>query len=100
MEDAVKQVQIGMPLSVPLKNCGLFPPMVLHMLSIGEESGDMEGMLLNVAEYYDEEVEQTTQQATALMEPLIVVVMAIVVVGIIAAIYAPILGMYEIADGS
>lgn len=100
LEDAVKQVQIGMPLSVPLKNCGLFPPMVLHMLSIGEESGDMEGMLLNVAEYYDEEVEQTTQQATALMEPLIVVVMAIVVVGIIAAIYAPILGMYEVADGS
>ncbi len=95
MEEAVRQVQRGLPLSAPLKASGLFPPMVLHMLSIGEESGDMEGMLLNVAEYYDEEVELTTQQATALMEPLIVVVMAVVVVGIIAAIYAPILTMYE-----
>lgn len=95
MEEAVRQVQRGLPLSAPLKSSGLFPPMVLHMLSIGEESGDMEGMLLNVADYYDEEVELTTQQATALMEPLIVVVMAVVVVGIIAAIYAPILTMYE-----
>lgn len=97
LEEAVKQVQRGMPLSAPLRACGLFPPMVLHMLAIGEESGDMEGMLLNVAEYYDEEVELTTQSATALMEPLIVVVMAVVVVGIIAAIYAPILTMYDVA---
>lgn len=97
MEEAVRQVQRGMPLSAPLRASGLFPPMVLHMLAIGEESGDMEGMLLNVAEYYDEEVQLTTEQATALMEPLIVVVMAVVVVGIIAAIYAPILTMYDVA---
>ena len=99
LQDAVKQVQRGMPLSAPLKASGLFPPMVLHMLSIGEESGNVEGMLNNVAEYYDEEVEIATQQATSLMEPLIVVVMAVVVVAIIAAIYAPILGMYNLAEG-
>lgn len=99
LAEAVKQVQRGLPLSVPLKASGLFPPMVIHMLAIGEESGDMESMLVNVAEYYDEEVEITTQQATSLMEPLIVVVMAVVVVAIVAAIYAPILDMYKVAEG-
>lgn len=99
LQEAIRQVQRGMPLSAPLKASGLFPPMVLHMLAIGEESGNVEGMLENVAEYYDEEVEITTQQATSLMEPLIIVVMAVVVVAIIAAIYAPILGMYGLAEG-
>lgn len=99
LKDAVKQVQKGIPLSAPLKASGLFPSLVVHMLSIGEESGDMESMLMNVAEYYDEEVELATQQATSLMEPLIIVVMAVVVVAIIAAIYAPILDMYSLAEG-
>ena len=97
--EAAKQVQRGLPLSAPLKTSGLFPSMVIHMISIGEESGDMEGMLMNVAEYYDEEVQLATEQATALMEPLIIVVMAVVVVSIIAAIYAPILDMYSLAEG-
>ena len=70
------------------------------MLAIGEESGNVEEMLDNVASYYDEEVELTTQQATALMEPLTIVVMAVVVVAIIAAIYAPILDMYNLAEGN
>lgn len=99
LKEAVNQVQRGLPLSVPLKASGLFPPLVFHMLAIGEESGDVESMLVNVAEYYDEEVELTTQQATALMEPLIIVVMAVVVVAIVAAIYAPILSMYKVAEG-
>lgn len=99
LQEAIKQVKIGMPLSAPLKASGLFPPMVIHMLTIGEESGNVESMLDNVAEYYDEEVEITTKQATSLMEPLIIVVMAVVVVAIIAGIYAPILGMYNLAEG-
>lgn len=99
LQEAIKQVKIGMPLSAPLKASGLFPPMVIHMLTIGEESGNVESMLDNVAEYYDEEVEITTKQATSMMEPLIIVVMAVVVVAIIAAIYAPIFGMYGLAEG-
>ena len=99
LREAAKQVQRGLPLSAPLKASGLFPSLVIHMISIGEESGDMEGMLMNVAEYYDEEVQLATEQATALMEPLIIVVMAVVVVSIIAAIYAPILDMYSLAEG-
>lgn len=99
LADAVVQVQRGAPLSAPLKASGMFPSMVLHMLSIGEESGNVEDMLDNVAEYYDEEVTLATDAATALMEPLIIVVMAVVVVGIIAAVYAPVLNMYTLAEG-
>ena len=99
LADAVVQVQRGAPLSAPLKASGRFPSMVLHMLSIGEESGNVEEMLDNVAEYYDEEVTLATDSATAMMEPLIIVVMAVVVCGIIAAVYAPILDMYSLAEG-
>ena len=99
LADAVVQVQRGAPLSAPIKASGIFPNMVVHMLTIGEESGNMEEMLVNVAEYYDEEVTLATDSATAMMEPLIIVVMAVVVVGIIAAIYAPILSMYTLAEG-
>ena len=99
LADAVDQVQRGAPLSAPIKASGIFPNMVVHMLSIGEESGNVEEMLVNVAEYYDEEVTLATDSATAMMEPLIIVVMAVVVIGIIAAIYAPILSMYTLAEG-
>lgn len=99
LADAVVQVQRGAPLSAPIKASGIFPNMVVHMLSIGEESGNVEEMLVNVAEYYDEEVTLATDSATAMMEPLIIVVMAVVVIGIIAAVYAPILSMYTLAEG-
>ena len=99
LAEAVVQVQRGAPLSAPLKASGMFPSMVIHMLTIGEESGNVEDMLDNVAEYYDEEVTLATDAATALMEPLIIVIMAVVVVGIIAAVYAPVLNMYTLAEG-
>lgn len=93
--DAAKQVQQGVALSVPLKASGLFPPMIMHMLSIGEETGNLEEMLNNSAEYYNEEVEMATQQMTALMEPVIIVCMAGVVCLLIAAIYGPMMSMYQ-----
>ena len=95
LEEAARQVQRGMALSTPLKASGIFPSMILHMLGIGEETGNMEEMLTNSADYYDEEVELTTQQATALMEPLILIVMAGIVCLLIAAIYGPMMAMYE-----
>ncbi len=95
LEEAARQVQRGMALSTPLKASGIFPSMILHMLGIGEETGNMEEMLTNSADYYDEEVELTTQQATALMEPLILIVMAGIVCLLIAAIYGPMMSMYE-----
>lgn len=95
LEEAAKQVQRGMALSVPLKASGLFPAMIMQMLAIGEETGNMEEMLTNAANYYDEEVESTTQQATALMEPLVLIFMAGIVCLLIAAVYGPMMSLYN-----
>ena len=100
MMDAKDQVMRGMALSRPLKTCGLFPPMVVHMVSIGEETGNMEEMLEKVADYYDEEVEAATQAVTAIMEPLIIILMAAIVVPIMGAIMAPMLSIYSMAENS
>lgn len=93
--DAKEQVMRGMPLSRPLKTCGLFPPMVVHMVSIGEETGNIESMLENVADYYEEDVQVATEQVMALMEPMIIVVMAIMVGFMIMAIMQPMFVLYD-----
>ena len=82
-------VSLGLPLSNQLKSTGLFPAMVVHMVGIGEETGNVEEMLTNSATYYEEEVEVQTQTLTSLMEPIIIVLMAFVVVLLIMAIYQP-----------
>lgn len=69
---AKEEIAKGVPLSEPLKNGGLFPPMVVHMMAIGEETGEIEEMLDKLADYYDEEVEVTTQTVLALLEPMII----------------------------
>jgi type IV pilus assembly protein PilC len=92
---AREDVAKGVPLSEPITQCGLFPPMVGHMTKVGEETGDLEGMLNRLAEYYDEEVEMATQTALAAMEPCIILVMAAIVCVLVAAIMAPMLSLYE-----
>ena len=88
----------GIPLSEPIVASGLFPPMVGHMTKIGEETGDLEGMLDKMAEYYDEEVEMATQTVMAAMEPMIILVLAAVVGTLVAAIMAPMMSMYSAMD--
>jgi len=99
MLEARDEVIKGVPLSEPLQQSGLFPPMLYHMVRIGEESGSTEEMLTKLADYYDEEVEMATQSLMAAMEPLIIIVMALVVCIILAAIMAPMLTMYSALDG-
>lgn len=93
--DAKDQVSRGVSLSRPLKTCGLFPPMVIHMVSIGEETGNTEKMLENIAEYYEEDVQMATEQMMALLEPLIIIVMAVIVGLLIIAIMQPMLVLYD-----
>ncbi|HOO28887.1 MAG TPA: type II secretion system F family protein, partial [Lachnospiraceae bacterium] len=93
--NAKDQVSNGVALSKPLKMCGLFPPMVVHMVSIGEETGNLEDMLENIAAYYEEEVTEATEQLTAVMEPMIILIMALVVGILIMAIMQPMLTLYD-----
>ena len=95
---AREEVMKGIPLSEPLETSGIFPPMVYHMTSIGEDTGNMEDMLTKLADYYDEEVEITTQSVLAAMEPLIIVFMALIVGTLVIALIMPIGTMYEGLD--
>lgn len=96
--DAKEEITIGMPLSRPLQESGLFPPMVYQMIRIGEESGNTEEMLDKLADYYEEEVEMSVQAVMAALEPMIIVVLAIVVGGLVAACMMPMMSMYEALD--
>ena len=98
MMKAREEVMKGIPLSEPLAASEVFPPMVYHMTGIGEETGNMEEMLNKLADYYDEEVEITTQSVLAAMEPLIIVFMALIVGTLVIAVIMPIGTMYEGLD--
>jgi type IV pilus assembly protein PilC len=95
LQKAQKDVKEGIALSRPLQDSGVFPPMVYHMIRIGEETGNMEEMLDKISDYYDEEVEMATQSLLAAMEPLLIVLMALIVVPIILAIMLPMFSMYS-----
>jgi len=95
MKDAKDQVTRGVALSRPLKTSGLFPPMVIHMVSIGEETGNIEQMLENVAGYYEDDVQAATESMMALMEPFIIIVMAGVVGFLVIAMLSPMFSLYE-----
>lgn len=95
---AREEVMKGIPLSEPLTASKIFPPMVCHMTGIGEETGNIEDMLEKLADYYDEEVEMTTQSVLAAMEPLIIVFMALVVGTLVIAVISPIGAMYNGLD--
>lgn len=88
----------GQPMSLALENTKMFPPMMYHMIRIGEESGSTDEMLEKLAEYYDQEVEAATAALMAAMEPLIIIVLAGVVGFLIAAIMSPMMTMYESLD--
>lgn len=95
LKSAVEQIMIGVPLSQPVQTCGLFPPMVYHMMHIGEEAGSTEEMLNKLADYYEEEVELAVQSLMAAMEPMIIIVLAGIVGLLIAAVMAPMVTMYS-----
>lgn len=92
---AREEVARGIPLSLPLKESGLFPAMIYQMISIGEESGNLEDMLDCVANYFEEEVEMGTESLTAVLEPLIIVLLAAVVGFLVISIMLPMVTMYK-----
>ena len=98
MRDARADVIQGVPLSQPIEKSGLFPPMVYHMVRIGEETGNIENMLDTLADYYEEEVEVATQSLMAALEPLMIIMLAGVCGVIIGAVMAPMAAMYTGLD--
>ena len=98
LRETREEVIKGVPMSEPIQNSKLFPPMVGYMTKIGEETGDIEGMLNKLADYYDEEVEMATQTLMAALEPLIMMVLAGIVILLISVIMGPMISMYGALD--
>ncbi len=90
-----EEVSKGVPLSEPLMKSEYIPPRLCHMTKIGEDTGNLEAMLDNLAEYYEEEVENTTSTLTSIMEPMIIIVLAAIVGIILIAIMSPMLSIYS-----
>lgn len=95
IQEARVDVEQGANLSEPLFRCGLFPPMVPQMIKIGEETGNIDGMLTKAADYYEDEVEIATASLTTMMEPLIIVVLGVIVGVLVLAMYMPMISMYS-----
>jgi general secretion pathway protein F len=97
--DAIGSIREGQSIAEPLKKSGKFPPLVTHMISVGEKSGKLEGMLESVSDAYDAAVEARVQVVTSLLEPLIIVIMGAGVAFIAMAILMPLIQMSSFAGG-
>jgi len=91
IDRARESITEGASIAAPLRASGEFPPMVTQMIEVGEQSGELEAMLAKVAETYDEEVETTVSRLTALLEPVLILVMVGIVLFIIMATLQPVM---------
>jgi type IV pilus assembly protein PilC len=97
---AIREVQdsvrTGEAITAPLANHPVFPPMVVQMMSVGEDTGALDAMLLKIAQFYDQEVEATTEALTALIEPLMIAFLGAIVGSMIIAMYMPIFKVFDL----
>jgi type IV pilus assembly protein PilC len=93
IEDAImvvrKGVESGLTVAQPLKETGVFPPMVIQMIGVGEQTGALDAMLSKIADFYEEEVDQAVANLLTLMEPIMILFLGVTVGGIIVAMYLP-----------
>jgi general secretion pathway protein F len=93
VEEARQNIREGETIAEPLKRSGQFPPLVTHMIAVGEKSGEMEEMLRRIGQIYDGEVDRVITRFTSLLEPVMIVVMGVIVLFIVVAILLPIFEM-------
>ena len=88
----------GETIAAPLQKSKVFPPMVISMIAVGEQTGGLDEMLTKIADFYDDEVDAAVSGLLAAMEPLMIVFLGVVVGGMIVAMYLPIFGMIQMAQ--
>jgi len=96
VRDVQESVRNGESLTGPLAQHAIFPPMVVQMLAVGEDTGALDAMLHKISEFYDQEVESTTESLTALIEPLMIAVLGGLVGSMIIALYMPIFKVFDL----
>ena len=93
--DSIRQ---GIPIYTPLEDEPVFPPMVTRMIAVGEETGDLDGMLSKIGDFYESEVDATIKSLTSIIEPLMIVVVGGIVGGIIVAMYLPMFQIFKLIE--
>ena len=96
VHDAVKE---GEPMAPPLSATKIFPDMVISMIEVGEETGKLPDMLEKIADTYDEEVDNAVSALTSMIEPLMIVFLAVIVGGIVIALFSPLITIIQTLGG-
>lgn len=96
VQDVEESVRSGEPLARPLENHPVFPPMVVQMMAVGEDTGSLDTMLHKISEFYDQEVEATTEALTSLIEPIMIAVVGGLIGAMLIALYMPIFKVFEL----
>jgi len=94
--DARASIREGEPISEPLSRSGAFPPMVVRMISVGEQTGQLEKMLNKIADFYDEQVDAAVSGLTSMIEPLVIGFLGIIIGGIVVALFMPVFKITEL----
>ena len=95
----IKRVRQGHTISAPLVDSELFPPMVVQMIAVGEETSELDRMLLKVADYYEEEIDSKVETLSSVMEPVIVLFLGLVVGAILISMYLPMFDLVNVVGG-
>ena len=93
IEEARQEISEGASITAPLARGGIFPPVVIQMISVGEQSGNLEGMLFKIADTFDSEVESSVTTLTSLLGPMMILVLAFFVGYVVLAVLLPIFEM-------
>lgn len=93
LQEVAEGVRQGESIATPLSKQAVFPPMVTQMVAVGEDAGSLDTMLDKIADFYEQEVESTTEQLTSLIEPLMIAFLGVVIGGMVVALYLPIFGI-------
>lgn len=100
LQSMISSISEGKTITEPMKETGVFPPMVIQMVAVGEESGGLDQMLNKIADFYDEEVNAAVEALTSVMEPIIIVVLAVILGFTLVAMYLPMFDMINAVGGT
>ncbi len=103
LEDVIyrlrRRIEEGGTMAEPMRQSGFFPPMVTQMVAVGESTGEMDAMLVKVADYYEEEVDEVMKNLLTILEPLLMVFLGVIVGGIVIAMYLPLFKLIRVLSG-
>ena len=100
IREAADTLRQGTPLHIPLEQNKLFPPLLIHMMAIGDETGSLDEMLNKVADFYEDDVDIMADNLKQLIEPLLIVFLTLIIGTIVLAVIMPMFGIYDLIGSS